>query len=474
MWTGDEMAQAERAGTGWADLFRGGRAPLVIALTLGVWLHAADNLLIVTTLPSAVAEIGGDAWVPWAFTLYMLATIMVSAMTGLIALSFGLRRAFIIAGTLFAAGCVVSALASDMAVMLVGRFIQGMGGGGQVALVYITLDRMFPKAMMPKLVALVSAVWSMSAFCGPLVGGLFASHGMWRGAFWAFALQAVLFVVLVAATVDRDRRDGKPETAGGIPVVRLALLAAGILLVSLAAVDPEPVIAPAMMVASAAVFALFLWRDGRAGDHRMLPPRPFSTATLYGSGLLFAVLLTTATASFSTYGPFFLERLFGLTPLESGYVIAIESLAWGVVAVTVANVGLGTERWLIRSAPVLAAAALVGLAVTMPFGRVWLIVPFVVLLGACFGQMWGLVIRRVTEAAPPADRERTAAAIPTVQELGYVLGVALCGVIANALGFAGDAPEETLRTISVWVFAAFVPLAVAAVWPAWRMSRKQS
>ncbi len=145
-----------------------------------------------------------------------------------------------------------------------------------------------------------------------------------------------------------------------------------------------------------------------------------------------------------------------------------------MVAVTVANVGLGTERWLIRSAPVLAAAALVGLAVTMPLGRVWLIVPFVVLLGACFGQMWGLVIRRVTEAAPPTDRERTAAAIPTVQELGYVLGVALCGVIANALGFAGDAPEETLRTISVWVFAAFVPLAVAAVWPAWRMRRKQS
>ena len=195
------MAQVEGAGTGWADLFRGGRAPLVVALTLGVWLHAADSLLVVTTLPSAVAEIGGDAWVPWAYTLYMLATIMLSALTGLIAMAFGLRRAFILAGTLFAAGCVVSALAPDMAVMLVGRFIQGMGGGSLVALVYVALDRLFPKPMLPKLVALISAVWSMSAFCGPLVGGLFASQGMWRGAFWAFALQAVLFVALVAATV---------------------------------------------------------------------------------------------------------------------------------------------------------------------------------------------------------------------------------------------------------------------------------
>ncbi len=463
------MARAERTGTGWADLFRGGRAPLVVALTLGIWLHAADSLLIVTTLPSAVAEIGGDAYVPWAYTLYMLASILLGAMTGLIALTLGLRWAFILAGTLFAAGCAVSALAPDMAAMLVGRFIQGMGGGGQVALVFVALDRLFPKAMLPKLVALTSAVWSMSAFCGPLVGGLFANHGMWRGAFWAFALQAVLFVALVAVTVTHGRRDGGPGAAGGVPVVRLALLAGGILLVSLAAADPDPVAAPAMAVAAAAVLALFLRRDGRSGDGRMLPPRPFSTATSYGAGLLLAVLLATATSSFFTYGPFFLERLFGLSPLESGYVVALESVAWGVAAVAVANAGRTAERWLIRTGPIVAVVALAGLSVTMPLGRVWPVVPFVVLLGVCFGQMWGLVIRRATEAVPPADRERTSAAIPTVQQFGYALGAALCGLIANALGFAEDAPPETLRTIGAWVFAAFVPLAAVAVWPAWRV-----
>ena len=465
------MMRTDRVGTGWADLFRGGRAPLVIALTLGIWLHAADSLLIVTTLPSAVAEIGGDAYVPWAYTLYMLATVLLGAVTGLIAMTFGLRLSFIFAGTSFAAGCVVSALAPDMAVMLLGRFIQGMGGGGQVALVYVALDRLFPKAMVPKLVALTSATWSMSAFCGPLVGGLFANYGMWRGAFWAFALQAALFVVLVSVTVAKDRRGDKPETTSGVPFFRLILLAGGILLVSLAAADPNPVIAPALMVGAAIVFALFLWQDGRSGDGRMLPPRPFSTATPYGSGLLLAVLLATATSSFFTYGPFLLERLFGLSPLESDYVIAIESVAWGVAAVATANAGGVAERWLIRTAPVVAVIALVGLAITMPFGRVWPIVPFVVLLGACFGQMWGLVIRRTTEAAPPADRERTSAAIPTVHQFGYALGAALCGLIANSFGFAEDAPQETLRTVGAWVFAAFVPLAAAATLAAWRLSR---
>ena len=390
------MTRTDRVGTGWVDLFRGGRAPLVLALMLGIWLHAADSLLIVTTLPSAVAEIGGDACVPWAYTLYMLATVLLGAVTGLIVLTFGLRLSFIFAGALFSAGCVVSALAPDMTVMLVGRFIQGMGGGGQVALVYVALDRLFPKAMVPKLVALTATTWSMSAFCGPLVGGLFANYGMWRGAFWAFALQAALFVVLVSATVANDRRADDSVTTCGIPVFRLILLAGGILLVSLAAADPNPVFAPAMMVGAAVVFALFLWQDARSGDGRMLPPRPFSTATSYGSGLLLAVLLATATSSFFTYGPFLLERLFGLSPLESGYIVAIESVAWGVAAVAIANAGGMAERWLIRTAPVVAVIALAGLAITMPLGRVWPIVPFVVLLGACFGQMWGLVIRRTT------------------------------------------------------------------------------
>ena len=87
------MIRDDTAGTGWLDLFRGGRAPLTIALTLGIWLHAADSLLVVTTLPSAVAEIGGDAWVSWAYSLYMLASILVGASTGLLALTLGLRTA---------------------------------------------------------------------------------------------------------------------------------------------------------------------------------------------------------------------------------------------------------------------------------------------------------------------------------------------------------------------------------------------
>ena len=54
------MGDSTTTGTGWLDLLRGGRAPLIAALTLGIWLHAADSLLIVTTLPSATAKISAS------------------------------------------------------------------------------------------------------------------------------------------------------------------------------------------------------------------------------------------------------------------------------------------------------------------------------------------------------------------------------------------------------------------------------
>ena len=465
------MSDPTATGTGWVDLLRGGRAPIVAALTLGIWLHAADSLLIVTTLPSAVTEIGGAAYVSWAYTIYMLASILIGASTGLLTLTIGLRNAFLAAGALFAVGCVISALAPDMSIMLLGRFVQGMGGGGQVALVFVALDRLFPKPMLPKLVALTSAVWSMSAFCGPMVGGLFANMGMWRGAFWAFALQAVLFVILVLVAVPKDKKREAADGPARPPYLRLFALAAALLLVSQAGADPDPVIAPVMIGFAALSLALFLWRDSTKRSNAMLPPQPFRPNTAYGAGLLLAITLATTTASLFTYGPFFLERLYGLSPLESGYIIAAESVAWGVAAISVANAGLRLERWMIRTGPVVVILGLAGLAITLPGGSVWPIMPFVLFLGLGFGMMWGFVIRRVTAAAPEGERERASAALPTVQQFGYAVGAAVCGIIANALGFAGDASDETLRTIAVWVFAAFLPITLISLWAAWRLSR---
>ena len=79
----------------------------------------------------------------------------------------------------------------DMPMMLAGRLAQGLGGGSLVALAFVGVVRLFPIALVPRAMAALSLVWGVSAFCGPLVGGIFAELGQWRGAFFFFAAQSV-------------------------------------------------------------------------------------------------------------------------------------------------------------------------------------------------------------------------------------------------------------------------------------------
>jgi MFS family permease len=137
-------------------------------------------MLVATTLPSAINEFGGAHLVSWAFTLYLLGSILAGSSIGLVVSLIGLKPALLGGAILYGIGSSICAIAPGMEVMLLGRFLQGLGGGGLVALTYVAVNRMFPRHLMSRLMALISAVWSISAFYGPLIGGSFATFGNWR------------------------------------------------------------------------------------------------------------------------------------------------------------------------------------------------------------------------------------------------------------------------------------------------------
>jgi MFS family permease len=99
------------------------------------------------------------------------------------------------------------------------------------------------------------------------------------------------------------------------------------------------------------------------------------------------------------------------------------------------------------------------------------LLPWVVLLGAGFGMCWAFVMRRVVESVPESERERAAASLPTIQLLGYALGAALSGIVANLSGLAADVSRGAIELAAFWVFAASLPLAALGVAAAWRLSR---
>ena len=460
-----------RRHAGWREILTREYLPQLLTLCLAIWLHAANSMLTATTLPEAVRDIGGLRLISWAFALYLMGSIVAATAISVCVAGYGLRRTMIASTLAYTLGCVVCASAPTMPVLLVGRMVQGLGGGALVALVYIAQDRFFPNRLVPRIVACLSVVWMASALSGPLIGGAFATAGLWRFAFWSFALQGLLLAAAVRPLLARARAEAAVQ-ARPIPVLRLSFVAGAILSFSFAGVVASATAAAGLVLSGCACLVLFAVRDSAAGRTRLLPGHALDLAHPVGCGVVMTFVLSLCMMSFLVYGPILLIRLYQLTPLQAGLVVLTESLGWTAGAFFLSGLAPAQEGRLIRWGSGMLLASLAAQAWFVPHGPLWLVVASAFFGSAGFGMMWGYVIRLVVAHAGREDRDRAGALLPSAQQTGFALGAALAGIIANALGFEQMMRAEQYRTAAFWLFAGFVPPALLGNLIAWRFSRR--
>lgn len=458
-------AQTADGMSAWGELRASGRLGSFVLLCLGVWLHAADSFLAATAMPPAVAEIGGLSFINWTLALYQLAGIVAGAAVAVAARRFGMRRVLVAGASAYALGCVASALAPDMAVMLAGRLVQGGGGGAMIALTYVATQRLFPERLWTRLMAIVSAIWGASSLVGPLIGGAFADAGMWRGAFWAFGLQGAA-LAFAARFALRGLPPGSRDGGGRWPWEPLAVLSAATLLVAASGAVASVPLATALGVAGCAMLLLAARIDA-AGPVRLMPSSLLRPRTRAGAGLLMVPLLAGGATAFSAYGPLLTEALFGIGPLSAGGLLAAESVAWTVATLSFSGAGPRWDRALIRAGAISITAGGAGLAVFTPGGPLALVLASLVVQGVGFGMCWPFVVRRIVTLAPQGERDVSASATSTLQRIGYAVGASASGIVANAAGL-GHAPEGR---VALWVLGASVPVLALGCVGAARLTR---
>lgn len=473
----------------WRALASSGVLLRFVFLGLGIWLHAADELIISTLITDIVGDIGGVELLGWNLALYELGSILAGAAMGLQVARTGLRTALAMSALVYASGCAISALAPAMEVMLLGRLGQGFGGGGLVAVAFIAVEKLFDRSIWPQLFALLSAIWGVSAFLGPLIGGLFAQADWWRGAFWFFGAQAAIltafaYIIIparhMAGMTDKSNGDAgdqsqpaeaSPEQAV-FPARRLAVLGISIIAIAWSGITGNLIAAVAVGCAGLAGVCTFLTMDQNRDTGHILPSAIRTRGSTARNSLVMVFCLAASTVSFSIFGPVLLRVLHQLSAIETGYVIALESIGWSVAAIALANQPERRERLIIRTGAGLVFAGLAGFALTMVSGPVWLVCIFAVLQGAGFGMFWSFVIRRLVEAVDDNERSIAAASIPLVQRIAYALGAAAAGLVANSAGFSGGLSEQAARSVAVWVFVAFIPVATIGVFAGVKLSSK--
>ena len=454
----------------WREILTPQYAPKLAILAMSVWLHAANSNLTATTMPSAVAEVGGLHLISWAFALYLAGSICGGASISLVITRYGIRSTMCYAALLYAIGCVVAASAPSMQIILVGRTLQGLGGGALLALVYVAQDRFFPNRFVPKIVGCISMIWMISSFTGPTLGGAFATYASWRFAFWTFAFLAVLLIPAIRALLHASDTIASTTTAK-FPFVRLCYLCASILMISMAGANFDPIASPLLVVGGICCFIFFLYRDQKASTSRMLPKEVLDFTHNIGNGVATTFLLSLCIMSFLVYGPLILIRLYGMNPLEAGFIIIIETIAWGSVAILFSGTPARFEPYLIRTGSALVVISLTMLAYVLPKATLWPVIVALILGNGGFGMMWGFIIRRIIDASAEGERDRTSSSVPITQQAGFAIGAALSGLIANSMGVSDGASIGLIEEIAFWLFAGFVPIAIIGNIFAWRFVR---
>ncbi len=422
----------------------------------GVALYATNEFLTISLMPSAVAEIGGQRFYAWVTSVYLVASVVTATTVNPVLLRLGPRWSYLLALSVFGAGSVVCALAPLMPVLLVGRTLQGAGGGLLAGLGYAVINAALPRALWTRASALVSAMWGVGTLTGPTTGGLFAQVGLWRWAFGALVVAtAAMAALLPAALPARAPHETAVRRRLRIPWWSLVLLGAAALAVSVAGIPHNPWLTAVLVVLGAVLVVSALVVDRSAGVS-VLPPTAYRPGPLKWVYVTLGVLM--AATMVDMYVPLFGQRLGHLAPLAAGFLGVALSVGWTAGEIGSASLSRAPViSRVVGLAPLAMAAGLAVAAVGQVAGArpalvaVWAVALLVA--GAGIGVAWPhLSAWAMGGVEDPAEGGTAAAAISTVQLICGAFGAGLAGVVVNLTDDGGATPAR-------FMFAVFAGLA---------------
>jgi EmrB/QacA subfamily drug resistance transporter len=320
-------AKAAHAGYGGADAARLVFAHreilhMISGTVLGMFLGALDQTVVATALPAMVGELHGMEHLSWVVSAYLLSSTASTPVYGKLSDIYGRSALFRIAIALFLLGSIVCGLAQSMGMLIAGRTLQGLGGGGLISLAMTIIADIVPPRERGRYQAYFTVVWSTATIGGPLLGGLLVDAASWRWVFWINLPIGAIALAICGSALKRLPRPGRtaPLDIAGVTLLVPAIVA--LLLVTtwggtiFAWRSPQIL---GLLAAAIVLVALLVLREKRAPDP-LLPPRLFrSNVVVLCNALVF--MHGAASVGATIFLPLFLQVVIGVTAGNSGVLL---------------------------------------------------------------------------------------------------------------------------------------------------------
>ncbi len=329
---------------------------IMLGLALGMLLASLDQTVVGTSLPRIVAVLGGMDLFSWLFTAYMLAQTITIPIAGKMSDRMGRKPIFLSGMIIFMAGSLMAGFSTSMEMLIVCRFIQGLGGGALIPVAMATVADLYAPQDRGKIQGMLGAVFALSTVIGPFIGGFIVDNWDWDWVFWV-NLPVGIFAMIVASFKfpSLERVETSPVDYLGIVTLVGAVAPALLTLTwggtTYAWTSPEIL---GMIALSAVMLVAFVAVERRAADP-LLPFRLFREPILtLGSAGLFIMSL----GMFGVVGflPLFLQAVMGMSATNSGMLTI--PLMIGSMITSISSGFLlkrtGYKPWLLAGPPIMA------------------------------------------------------------------------------------------------------------------------
>ncbi|MFI6205321.1 MFS transporter [Streptomyces sp. NPDC051041] len=480
----DPSPAAERAETVLSRPYRA----LSIGIVSVVLLIAFEATAVGTAMPVAARELDGVSLYAFAFSGYFTTSLFGMVLAGQWSDRRGPLGALTCGIAAFAAGLLLSGTATAMWLFILGRAVQGLGGGLVIVALYVVVGRAYPERLRPAIMAAFAAGWIVPSIVGPLASGAVTEHLGWR---WVFVgIPALVVLPLALALPQIRRRAAGPVEAAGQGGPAAPADGTG------SADGPGPAsfdgrrIRLALGISLGAGLLQYAAQDlrwlsllpGAAGAALLVPavlgllPRGTCRAA---RGLPSVVLLRgVAAGSFiaaESFVPLMLVTQRGLSPTLAGFSLAAGGATWALGSWLQSRPRAEPYRERLMTVGMLLVAAAIAAAPSVLIDAVPAWTVAVAWGFGCFGM--GLVISSTSvlllRLSAPEEAGANSAALQISDGLSNVLLLAAGGAAFAALGggTVTHAATEATGSHPAAFAAVFLPMAGVALAGAWVTTR---
>jgi len=399
-------------------------------LMVTMLLASLDQMIFSTALPTIVGELNGVDHMLWVTTAYILASTIMLPIYGNLGDLIGRKGLFIGAIALFVLGSIIGGLSQNMAWLIGGRAVQGLGGGGLMILAQAIIADVVPARERGRYMGIMGGVFALSSVAGPLLGGWFTEGIGWR---WAFWMNVPLGALAIASAMLFLRLPKNSRTKPKLDVAGMALLAVASTCLVLTTTwggttygwGSATIIA--LIVGTIVAAAAFVSAERKAAEPIMPPhlfrDRNFNLTTI--AGLITGIAMFGALA----YLPTYLQMVTGAGATKAGFLM-IPMMAALLVSSVISGQFVsktGRYKWLPIIGTLLVSVSLVLLSTMTPSLPVWALCSYLAVMGVGLGMSMQILILIVQNSFPISQVGTATASNNYFRQIGASLGSAVVG-----------------------------------------------